>query len=115
MKIGTGFLSDREKQIFINILFQYEGTITFDDSEMGLLDPAIESSVIIYMVPHVPWQQRSILLPKSMQQVATQYVKEKLANEMLEFSEGPYRCHYFLVMKRNRGEFRSINDVQLLN
>ena len=37
MKIGTGFLSDAEKQLFIDILFKYESAIAFDDSEMGLL------------------------------------------------------------------------------
>ena len=115
MKIGTGFLSDQEKQIFIDILFQFEGAIAFDDSEMGLLNPAIEPPVVIHTVPHVPWQQQNIRLPKSMQQVATQYVKEKLANGMLEFSDGPYRSRYFLVKKKNPGEFRFINDVQLLN
>ena len=50
-----------------------------------------------------------------MQEVATNHVKEKLANEMLEFSQGPYRSRYFHAKKKNPGEFRFINDVQLLN
>ena len=47
MKIGTEFLSDAEKQLFIDILFEFEGAIAFDDSEMGLLNPAIEPPVHI--------------------------------------------------------------------
>jgi hypothetical protein len=38
MKIGISFLSDPEKQLFIDILFKYEDAIAFDESEMGLLD-----------------------------------------------------------------------------
>src|SRR5437773_1016589 len=41
--------------------------------------------------------------------------KEKLANGTLEFSQGPYRSRYFLVPKKNLGEYRMINDVQPLN
>jgi len=55
MKIGNGFLSDAEKQLFIDILFEFEGAIAFTDSEMGLLDPSIELPVVIPTVPHEPW------------------------------------------------------------
>jgi hypothetical protein len=92
MKIGTNFLSKEEIQIFIDILFEFEGAIAFEDSEMGLLNPAIEPPAVIHTIPHVPWQQQNIRLPKSMQEVATRQVKEKLANGMLEFSQGAYEA-----------------------
>ena len=60
MNIGTGFLSEAKKQLFIDILFKYEGAIAFDDSEMGLLQPEIKPPIIIQTVPHVPWQQQNI-------------------------------------------------------
>ena len=52
-----------------------------------------------------------------MQEIATQHVKGQLANEILEFSQGPYRNRYFLVQKpkKEKVEHRFINDVQLLN
>ena len=78
MKIGVGFLSEKEKQLFIDILFEYEGAVAFDESEMGLLDPSIEPPVVIPTVPHTPWQQQNIRLPKAMQDVATAHVQEKL-------------------------------------
>ena len=49
-----------------------------------------------------------------MKQAATEIVKERLANGLLEFSQGPYRNHYFLVDKKD-GKQRLILDVQLLN
>ena len=55
MNINTNFLSSPEKQIFIDILFTYEGVIAFDDFEMGLLHPEIESPVVIHTIPHSSW------------------------------------------------------------
>jgi hypothetical protein len=42
MQIGGDFLTCEEKQLFVDILFDYEGAIAFDKSEMGLLHPSIE-------------------------------------------------------------------------
>ena len=114
MRIGTGFLSDEEKQLFIDILYEYEGAVAFDDSEMGLLDPAIEPPVVIHTIPHTPWQQANLRLPKATQDEATLQVKKKLDLGLLEFSQGPYRSRYFVVPKKS-GEYRFINDVQPLN
>jgi hypothetical protein len=114
MKIGTGFLTEPEKQLFIDILFMYEGAIAFDDSEMGCLNPEIEPPVVIHTVPHSPWQQQSLRLPKAMQEAATELVKERLKYGIYEFSQGPYRSRYFLVEKKG-GTWRLVNDVQLLN
>jgi hypothetical protein len=54
MNIGTNFLSPAEKQIFIDILFDFEDAIAFDDSEIGLLHPEIEPPVVIHTIPHSP-------------------------------------------------------------
>ena len=115
LQIGPGFLQEGEKQLFIDILFEYEGAIAFDDSEMGRLNPEIEPPVVIHTVPHVPWQQQNLRLPRAMQQEATKHVREKLENGQLEFSQGPYRSRYFLVEKKANGTYRMINDVQPLN
>jgi hypothetical protein len=115
MNIGGGTLRDAEVQLVRDLLFKHEGVFAFDDSEMGILDPAIEPPVKIHTVPHQPWQQQNLRLPKSMQDAATAIVKEKLANGTLEASQGPYRSRYFLVAKKEPGTWRFINDVQPLN
>jgi len=114
MNIGTGFLLDPEKQLFIDILFKYEGAIAFDDSEIGLLRPEIAPPIVIHTVPHEPWQQQNIRLPYAVKEAATRIVKERLALGWLEYSQGPYRSRYFLVEKKD-GTWRFINDVQPLN
>jgi len=115
MRIGTGLLSEAEKQLFIDILFEYEGAIAFDDSEMGMLKPEIEPPIVIHTVPHKPWQQHNLRLPKAVQEIATEQVKEKLTSGLLEYSQGPYRSRYFLVPKAIPGEYQFINGVQQLN
>jgi len=47
-------------------------------------------------------------------EAATAIVKEKLNNGTLEFSQGSYRNHYFLIKKKN-DTWRFIIDIQLLN
>ena len=115
IRVGDGLLSDEEKELFVDVLFEFEGAIAFEDSEMGLLNEKIEPPVKAYVVPHVPWQQQNLRLPKAMQDVATSLVKEKLDLGLLERSQGPYRSRYFLVAKKTPGSWRFINDVQPLN
>src|SRR5439155_26748416 len=52
MNIGTGFLSEPERQLFIDVLFKYEGAIAYDDSETGLLRPEFQPPIVIHTVPH---------------------------------------------------------------
>jgi len=54
MKIGNGFLTDAERQLFVDILFEYEGAIAFEDSEMGLVHDDVEPPIEIHTVPHEP-------------------------------------------------------------
>lgn len=53
MKTDTDFRIEKEKQIFVDILFHYEDANAFEDFDMRLLNWVIESPVIIHIVPHV--------------------------------------------------------------
>jgi hypothetical protein len=80
-----------------------------------MLNPEIEPPAVIHTVPHEPWQQPSLRLPKAMEEKATEIVKEKVKMGLLGYSQGPYRSQFFLVEKKNPGEYRLINDVQPRN
>ena len=110
MKIG-----DEERQLFLNVLFEFEGALAFSDSETRLLHESIEPLVIDHTVPYTPWQQQNLRLPKSMQDAAVAIIKEKLENGTLEYSKGSYRKRYFLTAKKKPGEWRFINDLQPMN
>ena len=43
------------------------------------------------------------------------YIKEKLINDILKFSQELYRNRYFLVVKKNSDKYRFINNIQSLN
>lgn len=101
MNIGIRFLSEPEKQLFIDILFKYKSAIAFSDSEIDLLRPEIKPRVVIHTVPHVLWQQYNIRLPYTMKEAVIKIIKENLVNDLLEFSQGSYRSRYFLVKKEN--------------
>jgi hypothetical protein len=113
--IGDGNLSDEERRLFLEILFEFEGAIAFEDNEMGVLDTRIKPPIEIHTIPHTPWQQTNLRLPKSVQDTATVMVKEKLDRGLLEYSQGPYRSWYLLVSKKVRGDWRFMNDAQPLN
>jgi len=55
MNIGTGFLSEAEKQLFVEILFKYEGAVALDETEMGPFSADIEPPIMIHTVPYEPW------------------------------------------------------------
>ena len=44
-----------EQKLFVDILFEFEAAIAFDELEMGLLDPSIEPPIVIPIIPHTPW------------------------------------------------------------
>ena len=111
---GGDFLSEKERHLFVDILFDFEGALAFEDGEMGLLDKSIEPLVTVHTVPYTPWQQNNLRLPKAMQDEAAKIVREKLDYGLLEFSQEQYRGRYFLVGKKD-GKWRLINDVQLMN
>jgi len=56
MKIGDGFLTAEGRQLFIDVVFEFEGALAFTDSEMGLLHESIEPPVVVHTAPHTPWQ-----------------------------------------------------------
>ena len=115
IRIGGSFLTTEERGLFVDILFEFEGAIAFDDSEMGCLGVHVEPPILAQTVPHIPWQQQNLRLPRSAQEEATKIVKQNLASGVLEFSQGPYRSRYFVVPKTSPGAFRLINDVQPMN
>jgi len=115
MKIDNDFLNSREKFLFIEILFEFEDAIAFDDSKMKMLNFFIESFIIIHIVFHIFWQRRNVRFSKIMQEVAIEMIKKKLNNEIFEFSQESYRSSFFLIEKKEKDTYRMINDIQMLN
>ena len=55
MNIDSNFPSDAERQLFIDIFFEFEAAVAFNDSEMELLNSEIQPSVVIHTISHALW------------------------------------------------------------
>ncbi len=115
LQIGEGdFLSKEEQVQFKNMLKQYGKAFAFAPNEIGCVDPNIVEPMIIFTVPHIPWNFRPIPVPRSRVQQLIELLNEKIEMGILEPSSAPYSNRWFTVPKKN-GSLRFIQDLQPVN
>ena len=86
----------------------------FESSEIGCVDPTIVEPMIIFTVPHIPWNLRPIPVPRAQISQVIVLLKEKIEMGILEPSDAPYSNKWFTVPKKN-GSLRFIQDLQPVN
>ena len=65
LKIGCeSFLTQEEEKCFKEMLSKHGKAFAFQPQEIGCVDPSIVALMVIFTVPHVPWNLRPILVPK---------------------------------------------------
>ncbi|KAL2636088.1 hypothetical protein R1flu_007567 [Riccia fluitans] len=65
--IGGGeFLTTVEKELFRKMLTKHGKAFSFAPKEIGCVDPTIVSPMVIFTVPHVPWDLKPIPIPKAL-------------------------------------------------
>ena len=82
----------------------------FNPHEIGCVDPSVVSPMVIFTLPHVPWNLRPILAPKAHLPKLTKLLNEKIKMGILEPSCAPYSNRGFIVPKKN-GTLRFIQDM----
>jgi hypothetical protein len=70
--------------------------------------------MIIFTIPHVPWNLKPIPVPRAHIPKVIDLLKEKIAMSILEPSSAPYSNRWFTVPKKN-GSLRFIQDLQPVN
>ena len=85
----------------------------FKPSEIGCVDPQIVEPMIIFIVPHMPWNLKPIPISKAQIPKLIALLKEKIEMGILEPSDAPYSNKWFTVPKKN-GSLRFIEDLQLV-
>ncbi|KAL3688737.1 hypothetical protein R1sor_015046 [Riccia sorocarpa] len=70
--------------------------------------------MVIFTVPHVPWDLKPIPVPRAMLPKLIDLLKEKMRMGILEPSMAPYSSRWFTVPKKN-GSLRFIQDLQPAN
>ncbi|KAL3700870.1 hypothetical protein R1sor_018892 [Riccia sorocarpa] len=111
---GDDFLTDCEKKEFEGMIRSHEKAFSFSAEEIGCVDPKVIAPMVIFTVPHVPWDLRPILLPRAMLPKLIDLLKEKMQMGILEPSMAPYSSRWFTVPKKN-GSLRFIQDLQPAN
>ena len=70
--------------------------------------------MVIFTIPHVSWNLKSILVPRAHIPKLIKLLKEKIEMGILEPSNAPYSNRWFMVPKKN-GTLRFIQDLQPMN
>ena len=108
---GGGFLTKVEEEAFKEMIAEHGKAFSFSINEIGCVDPKEVTPMVIFTVPHVPWELKPIPVPRALMPKLVDLLKEKLEARILERSNSPYSNRWFTVRKKN-GKLRFIQDMQ---
>ncbi len=98
---GDNFLTPIERQNFLDMIGRHGKAFSFHPHEIGCVDPNIVSPMIIFTIPHIPWNLRPIPVPKAHLSKLIELLKEKIDMGILEPSCAPYSNRWFTVPKKS--------------
>jgi hypothetical protein len=96
------------------MLEQHGKAFAFSTQEIGFVDPKQIEPMVIFTMPHIPWNLKPIPVPRAHLPKLIELLKEKVAMGILEPSNAPNSNRWFTVPKKN-GSLRFIQDLQLVN
>ena len=108
---GEGLLSEIEEAAFRKMLLQHSKAFSFSLSEIGCVNPKEVTPMVIFTVPHIPWDLKPLSVPRALLPKLVELLKEKLDAHILERSNAPYSNRWFTIRKKN-GKLRFIQDMQ---
>ena len=115
LRIGGGeFLNEQERKMFQNMLSKHGKAFASSPDEIGCVQPSIVAPMVIFTVPHVPWDLKPIPVPRALLPKLVSLLKEKMQMGILEPSMAPYSNRWFTVPKKS-GALRFIQDMQPAN
>ena len=111
---GDEFLNEQERKMFQNMLSKHGKAFASSPDEIGCVQPSIVAPMVIFTVPHVPWDLKPIPVPRALLPKLVSLLKEKMQMGILEPSMAPYSNRWFTVPKKS-GALRFIQDMQPAN
>jgi hypothetical protein len=82
--------------------------------EIRCINPGVVAPMVIFTVPHIPWNLQPISIPRAHLPQLVALLNEKIKMEILEPSIAPYSNRWFTVPKKNR-KLRFFQDLQPVN
>ncbi|KAI9104007.1 hypothetical protein DFS34DRAFT_668766 [Phlyctochytrium arcticum] len=98
---GENFLLAPEKEKFREMIVRNSKAFSFDISEIGCVDPKVVQPMVIFTVPHVPWNLRPIPVPKALLRKLIDLLKDRMKMKVLEFSTAPHSNRWVTVTKKS--------------
>ena len=115
LKIGRDeFLTEPEKKKFQDMLSKHGKAFASSPDDIGCVQPSVVAPMVIFTVPHVPWDLKPIPVPRALLPKLVELLKEKIHMGILEPSMAPYSNRWFTVPKKS-GALRFIQDMQPAN
>ena len=115
LRVGReDFLLHEEERMFRGMLERHGKAFAFFPQEIGCANPRTVEPMVIFTVPHVPWNLKPIPVPRAHLPKLIELLKEKVRMGILEPSNAPYSNRWFTVPKKN-GSLRFIQDLQPVN
>jgi hypothetical protein len=111
---GDDFLTELEKKKFQDMLSMHGKAFASSPDEIGCVQPSVVTPMVIFTVPHVPWDLKPIPVPRTLLPKLVELLKEKIRMGILEPSMAPYSNRWFTVPKKS-GALRFIQDMQPAN
>ena len=111
---GDGFLTELERKKFQEMLSKHGKAFASSPDEIGCVHPSVVAPMVIFTVPHVPWDLKPIPVPRALLPKLVDLLKEKVRMGILEPSMAPYSNRWFTVPKKS-GALRFIQDMQPAN
>jgi hypothetical protein len=112
--IPNGFLTKTELELILHVIFEYEDAFAFNDVERGTFSSKYYPNYVMRTVPHVPWRESPIRLPRAKEATIMQLLDEQRLGGKYEFCTSSYRSVFFTVEKKG-GKLRIVHDLQPLN
>jgi len=85
---GENFLTEVKARSFEEMLIHHVRAFAFEPHKIGCIDPGVVALMIIFMIPHVPWNLRPI--PRAHLPQLIELFYEKIKMGILKPSIAPY-------------------------
>ncbi|KAL2631884.1 hypothetical protein R1flu_016570 [Riccia fluitans] len=96
------------------MLIKHGKAFSFAPKDIGCVDATIVSPMVIFTIPHMPWDLKPIPVPKALLPKLIELLKEKIDMGISEPLIGTYLNRWFTMSKKSRA-LRFIQDMQPAN
>jgi ribonuclease HI len=108
-------ITTEERVFFEEMMLNREKAMAFDWKECGKVHEDVTPPIVIKTVEHKAWQSPGFPLPRVLREQMLEMLRDRLAKGVLERCFGPYRNPWFLVAKKQKGQYRLVNACMEMN